>query len=170
MLTKFCVICGIEKPWSEYDKRHRDKIVTRPQDVDNRCKACLKTIRRKRFQTDKEFSRAYSERTRRNRFIRDYGITVDDYENLLVEQRGLCALCGWPPTAHGKRLAVDHDHTHHDNTRIACKYCIRGLLCMWCNHKYLPWLEKNPHLQNDFVRAYLAGRPFLKLKVVSARA
>jgi len=54
--------------------------------------------------------------------IKRYGITVEQYEQFLIDQNGVCALCGQPPTK--KRLNVDHDH----NTGR-----IRGLLCHHCN-------------------------------------
>jgi hypothetical protein len=52
-----------------------------------------------------------------------YKISLDDYQNLLVGQNGLCAICKQPPNP-GKHLAVDHDHTTGK---------IRGLLCNSCN-------------------------------------
>lgn len=51
-----------------------------------------------------------------------YGITLLQYEQLLVSQNGLCAICKLPPIE--KRLAVDHCHTTKK---------IRGLLCFRCN-------------------------------------
>ena len=48
-----------------------------------------------------------------------YGITVDDYERMLAEQGGLCALCKERPAEH-----VDHDHLTGR---------VRGLLCFCCN-------------------------------------
>lgn len=56
---------------------------------------------------------------------RRYGITETTYQELLERQNGICALCGRPETANGrKRLAVDHDHGTSK---------IRGLLCVGCN-------------------------------------
>lgn len=57
-----------------------------------------------------------------------YGITVDDYETMLEQQNGGCAVCGGTIANRGKnsmsRLHVDHDH---DTGRV------RGLLCHPCN-------------------------------------
>lgn len=58
---------------------------------------------------------------------KSYGITADDYEAMLSEQEGVCAICGSddPGTRdHRKRLHVDHDH---ETGRV------RGLLCSPCN-------------------------------------
>lgn len=56
-----------------------------------------------------------------------YGMSPDDYQILLKNQGGVCAICKGPPTGTGKkngRYYVDHDH----NTGA-----IRGLLCHGCN-------------------------------------
>lgn len=60
------------------------------------------------------------------RLRRAYGIGVEDYERLLAEQGGGCAMCGAPPTT--KRLHIDHDH----KTGL-----VRGLLCNYCNYRVL---------------------------------
>lgn len=52
-----------------------------------------------------------------------YGITFEDYDRMLREQGGHCALCPWEPTAK-KRLMVDHCHETG---------AVRGLLCPYCN-------------------------------------
>lgn len=56
-----------------------------------------------------------------------YGISLEVYQKLLVEQGGVCAICGTlsGSKANGcKSLSVDHCHT----TGV-----IRGLLCARCN-------------------------------------
>ncbi len=59
---------------------------------------------------------------------RNYGITLSQYDSLLKEQSGVCAICKSPPSNNGKRatgrLHVDHNH-------LTGK--IRGLLCSNCN-------------------------------------
>jgi hypothetical protein len=54
---------------------------------------------------------------------RKYGITVDDFEQLMAEQGGRCAICNQEP-AEGKALHVDHCHQ---------RGVVRGLLCAQCN-------------------------------------
>ncbi|MBM4575291.1 hypothetical protein GS415_00700 [Rhodococcus hoagii] len=48
---------------------------------------------------------------------------VSDYDALLEEQGGACAICHLPP-ADGRPLVVDHCHTSLE---------VRGLLCSQCN-------------------------------------
>ena len=54
-----------------------------------------------------------------------YKITPADYNKMLNEQGGKCAICGAiPPFGKYKRLVVDHDHETGK---------VRGLLCPRCN-------------------------------------
>ena len=56
---------------------------------------------------------------RRHKYKVRYGITIEQYEALLVKQNGKCAVC-----ERTCKLVVDHDH-------LANK--VRGLLCHRCN-------------------------------------
>jgi hypothetical protein len=77
--------------------------------------------------------------------MRLYGLTLDQYDALVAEQRGLCAICGEPPAkGRGRRLVVDHDHQTGE---------IRGLLCGLCNVA-LGYLREDPKLF-ERAKAYL---------------
>jgi len=70
-----------------------------------------------------------------------YGLTVDDYNRLLAEQDGRCAICRGK-SVKNRRLCVDHDHACCPGGR-SCGKCIRGLLCNQCNRKILGyWLQE----------------------------
>jgi hypothetical protein len=68
-----------------------------------------------------------------------YGLAVGQYEAMFEAQEGVCAICGKPETQVDKvsgvlcGLGVDHDHACCPGDR-ACGKCVRGLLCMACNH------------------------------------
>ena len=64
---------------------------------------------------------------------KSYGLdlTVDEYDDLLGKQGGVCAICGQRPN--GKLLGVDHDHSTGR---------VRGLLCSNCNSIYARSLEQ----------------------------
>ena len=67
--------------------------------------------------------RCYLKVNKNRRLMREFGITLDQYEQLLAEQGGVCAICKSPPP--GRRLMpVDHDH----DTGV-----VRGILCHFCN-------------------------------------
>lgn len=76
-----------------------------------------------------KFKKNWSEGTYRDSvYRRKFGITIADYDRILVEQEGCCDICGTDtPQGHGaknKRFSVDHNHS----TGKA-----RGLLCHHCN-------------------------------------
>ena len=66
------------------------------------------------------------ERHRRKSYLkRTYGITPEQYDDMLAAQGGVCAVCGAPPEdPRGYRMHVDHCH---DSGRV------RGILCGGCN-------------------------------------
>jgi hypothetical protein len=56
---------------------------------------------------------------------RNYGLTIEQYDALLAQQSGRCAICGDRGENHNsKRLVVDHNHRTD---------AIRALLCLTCN-------------------------------------
>lgn len=67
------------------------------------------------------------ERARANQLLRHYGVTRAQYDALLEEQGGVCAICGGQPATRGESkrpFRVDHCH----ETGV-----VRGLLCAPCN-------------------------------------
>jgi hypothetical protein len=66
--------------------------------------------------------------TQKYRLKTKYGLALEDYDRLFVEQDGLCAICHRPETMKIKgtvcSLAVDHDGKTGR---------VRGLLCVNCN-------------------------------------
>lgn len=57
--------------------------------------------------------------------LRPLGLTVEEYNQLVKDQNGVCKLCNrFRPNKRAKRLCVDHDHKTGK---------IRGLLCDPCN-------------------------------------
>lgn len=61
-----------------------------------------------------------------------YGISPEQYYEMLDRQGGVCAICSGPEPLAGRKLAVDHDHSCCPGKR-SCGKCIRGLLCSACN-------------------------------------
>lgn len=74
---------------------------------------------------------------------RSYGLTLKEYDRLLMNQQGNCAACDRPPKE-GRRLHVDHDHHTGE---------VRGLLCSGCNAA-LGFMEESPLLLHEL--AYYA--------------
>jgi Recombination endonuclease VII len=59
------------------------------------------------------------------RLVREYGITLDDYNRILASQGGGCAICEDVVGA-TRRPRLYVDHCHETNT-------VRGILCHRCN-------------------------------------
>lgn len=111
MAIKWCSGCkekkAIEMFWN--NKAQKDGL-------DNLCKECRKGHSGKNYAEN-------AEHVWRRSLKRKYGITVEDYNDLLEHQRGGCAIC-FQDNASGWRLAVDHNHDTGE---------VRGLLCRSCN-------------------------------------
>lgn len=54
---------------------------------------------------------------------RVYGLTLNQYDEMLMAQNGLCAICGGKER-NDELLAIDHNHVTGE---------VRGLLCRLCN-------------------------------------
>lgn len=81
-------------------------------------------------------------------YQRKFGITLEDYDKMLDEQKGICAICKKPEsviTKYGlvRRLAVDHNHKTGK---------VRALLCTKCN-AYVGMFENEQHVGK--VKEYL---------------
>lgn len=55
-----------------------------------------------------------------------YGITLEQYNEMLDRQGGRCAICFRPPASR-KKLGVDHDHKTGAVRGLLCDYCNRGI-------------------------------------------
>ncbi len=94
------------------------------------------------------------------REMKKYGTTVEWYRDRLIEQLGLCAICGHLSHHHGtiQRLQVDHDHACCDLHTKSCGKCLRGLLCADCNIRLAPLellLTEFPLERRDQAEIYL---------------
>jgi hypothetical protein len=71
----------------------------------------------------KRNAKTIREKDRESNLKSKYNLTLEDYDELLDKQNGVCAICGGINRA-GKRLGVDHCHRSGK---------VRGLLCDTCN-------------------------------------
>ena len=74
------------------------------------------------------------------RLRRMFGISLQEYNEMLVQQDGVCAICRkpesvwWRKKGQPKKFSVDHDHATGR---------VRGLLCQKCN-SILGYAEDEP--------------------------
>src|SRR5438105_5769745 len=77
---------------------------------------------------------------------RTYNMTIEQYDELLEKQGGVCAICQTPPKKN--RLSVDHDHATDR---------VRGLLCPTCN-RFLLHMVKYADRAKDYLTLPTSAR------------
>lgn len=92
------------------------------------CPACERDYAREQREKDPEKAKAYGRK--QNLWVK-YRMTPEQYDVLLAQQGGVCAICQCDDG--DMALAVDHDHACCAGDR-SCGRCIRGLLCGNCNN------------------------------------
>lgn len=145
---KTCWKCNEIKYFTEF---HRNK--SKDSGLHDECKLCVKLRRKRRIAVNPERERKRGrEKAKRNRATinaqqrndrilhperhfdyylkKNYRITLEQYNSMLIKQNNVCAICKLPETeiirTSGKlrKLCVDHDHKTGE---------VRSLLCMGCN-------------------------------------
>lgn len=90
---------------------------------DEVCKYCLKKLPESKYISEYcsvECTRKYNAISSR---VRKYGITVDDFRELLYIHNGQCAICG----IKNEDLEIDHCHKNGHVRGLLCSRCNRGL-------------------------------------------
>lgn len=80
--------------------------------------------------------RSYNKKHYSKLRLQRYDLTLEQYDKMLLDQKGLCAICERAPQTKEKRpLNIDH---HHETGKT------RGLLCHTCNRSIV--ILDNPDL------------------------
>ena len=96
------------------------------------CKSC-ETIARRSYPKKSGRSGKMNDRARLEQRTKKFGMTVEEHNNMLLIQNGVCKICG----GIGQReLAIDHNHVTKK---------VRALLCTRCNIG-LGYFKDNPEL------------------------
>lgn len=122
-LVKHCSQCSKDKDLDAFgvDRSRKDGYSCY-------CKQCNNQRASKRYHEDEDYrakrnSPARLEYRRNWNRKKNFGLTTDEYMNMLLSQNGVCAICNGVNS--DRSLAVDHDHKTE---------AIRGLLCTRCNN------------------------------------
>lgn len=67
------------------------------------------------------------EKMRNKQLLKSFGITIEQYNAMLLNQKGRCALCGNGPEYDDKSFAVDHCHKTGKVRAILCRGCNVGI-------------------------------------------
>jgi len=176
---KTCTKCGIEQPLENFYKAAGTKDGRRGD-----CRSCFAARaaarhaanpepgreRAKRWQREnpervraqREAAKADGrrrEQTRRSHLKQKYGMTTEQYDEMLAAQGGGCAICGRPPRP-DISLHVDHDHATG---------AIRGLSCFRCNNA-LGDFDDDISLLESAVRYLHAHDPVVQEEVALVKA
>ncbi len=146
---KKCLRCKEIKPLSEFAFHNRTK-----GQHNNFCHECEKAWWREYHQSPegKEKSKEWIEKNRdriaaykeiykndperkvkskiyhrKHLLMKDYGMTIEEYNSILFKQKGCCAICeSGQPDVQGRKNSFHVDHDHKTGK-------VRGLLCHNCN-------------------------------------
>jgi len=118
---KMCTVCKVAKPFEDfYDgyKAKKQRDVTNKKYLHSRCKDCDHA-------RVKVYHKNNRVKVRKQQLIshrrREYGLTEEEYNNMVLSQNNMCAICNKP---NDRTLHIDHEH-------VTGK--VRGLLCSNCN-------------------------------------
>jgi hypothetical protein len=133
---KECTNCKIQQPTENYHIKNRKK---KRKDGSTHswighyaeCKSCWTERSVESFHKYKEYYKEYNKnycpnKKKSSQLKYEYGITLEQYNQLLVEQEGSCSICkSVSPNRSGS------NYFHVDHCHITNK--VRGLLCNSCN-------------------------------------
>ena len=111
---------SLKKYYAEYYEANKERLAEYQRQYRKKNKEKLKAIKKAYMVSRKEEKKKYD---RQRRLKLGYGMSIGDYERMLIDQDGRCSICGKPPHE-GRSLHVDHNHKTGE---------IRKLLCFSCN-------------------------------------
>jgi uncharacterized Zn finger protein (UPF0148 family) len=93
-------------------------------------KGYYQKTRKRRIKLAKKWREENIEQHRRNarkfKLKNKYGITLEQFDQMMEEQKGLCFLCQ-KPSPNGRRLSIDHCHKENRVRKLLCEFCNRAL-------------------------------------------
>lgn len=138
---KLCNSCGLTLPVTQFHNQTDKKDGKRSQ-----CKLCTNKRNLEKYHSCEETKKSHHMASRKHSLFKNYGMTLEEYDAMLLEQGGRCAICKsdkpWGFVAEPKRakefFCVDHDHTTRE---------VRGLLCQPCNKGLGNFRDNSDHMR-----------------------
>ena len=120
---KTCPSCDTKKPKRDFRFQHANS-----DGLNKHCNHCLSEGKRYK----KKRKKASYEQNRKYNLKRSFGITPDDFNNMLEAQGGGCAICGDknPDPAkksHKHGFVVDHCHKSGHVRSVLCHKCNKAI-------------------------------------------
>ena len=113
-----CRMC-IRAQMREWRKENPDRVRIHASKSDKKNRSRVNAYHRKWSKAESSKEKHLARHLRRK-----YCLTIDDYDEMLKRQGGVCAICGTDQTGKDGRFNVDHCHRTGR---------VRGLLCKKCN-------------------------------------
>lgn len=115
---QICSGCKAARPLSEFGRNK-----SRPGGYSYRCKPCA------RVSVNAHYRKHSSKSARRRSILKKrFGITPEQYNQMVIEQTGRCAICKTMDPGHGyAHFPIDHDHATGKVRGLLCGLCNRGL-------------------------------------------
>lgn len=132
MMSKTCSRCGTN--------RQLDLFAPNSRRLDGKSHVCIPCVKLNKKEKNKRESAGgvkyakYKKKIKNNFLKRKYGITLEQYEKMVSDQEGKCAIC-----KEIKKLVVDHSHKTGT---------VRDLLCNGCNSVLGHFHENQEVLRN----------------------
>lgn len=133
---RHCPRCQRDLPVSDFHIKSRIK-----GQYQSLCRSCMSDHQREQYAKPEFKQRKIEsgarqlerdpERNRRAGLMIRFGLTLEQYDDLVEQHEHCCGICKRHDSEAG-RLHVDHDHSCC-STQRTCGKCIRGLLCSSCN-------------------------------------
>ena len=136
---KTCSKCKKEYPVTE---EYFSKNIRCKDGFDSWCKGCYKEYRKK----NPDYMKKYYKENREKFLGYYYGITLEEYNQMLKEQNHCCAICKKHENEFKRKLDTDHDHKTGK---------IRGILCFTCNTNlgiYEKWYKKYKNIIEKYLK------------------
>ena len=144
MEKRKCRVCGEIKPIDQFYKTRR-KNDSDPNKRHTECKSCACARVKRTHDPDRARDRHYR---------RNYGISLADFNRMVLSQGSRCACCGTDtPGGKHNQWMVDHDHVTGVVRELLCKDCniVLGLVEDSPEHlkRLLAYIAKHTHESDD---------------------